>query len=678
MTLTLTLLLIFGILTEINVSNDQTIQRPNILFIFVDDVGFNDFGFNENTQTQTPFIDNLLNEESLLIKNNYVSFVCSPTRAQMLSGRYASHLGLQHNVFTENVPYSLTRQVSLLSNEFQSNSYSTHLIGKFHLGYQAWEYTPNYRGFDTFQGFYNGEETYFTHQAYVKGTDLLYYDLRDNEEEDHDITTYSVYKHRDQFLNLMDNINDNDNDNPFFIYLAFQAAHYPPQAPIEYSSLYCDPYNDDDEYNINIMNVIKPPYQSDDDASNGDVYLNGNCTAHDIHMAQMTSIDDAMQIIINRLKQDSNIWDNTLIIFSSDNGGAMFSGDNAPLRGGKGTPFQGGVRVPAFISGGYLAENRRGKVLDEISVHVTDWYQTLLTAANLNVNYQRSKKLHSSTIDDTKWDYIDEYDIKIPIDGKDIWNAIQNNIIDQDLIDREILIHLDEIDCEYESCGALIYKNWKYLRGPYICEGYKCGWNNQWMINPDNNILNCAMTANNQNITMLINRKKSSNNQDDDDDDTDWSLMSCSDGCLFNLDTDPCEYNDVKDVYPDIVEIMENKLLLHQENSVKPLMGENEIYLSDDEINPTIVCNSEYWCPYMNYDDVEFEQTLYSEYMRLYAQVDNDNNDNEDIDGIVVLHVIGLFTILSICCILYINYLLPSNKEVIGIIDLESHPLIQK
>ena len=111
------------------------IQHPNILFIYVDDVGFNDFGFNGNTLTQTPFLDNLLQEESLLIDNNYVSFVCSPTRAQMLSGRYASHLGLQHSVFTENTPYSLTRQVSLLSNEFQANGYSTHLIGKYHLGF---------------------------------------------------------------------------------------------------------------------------------------------------------------------------------------------------------------------------------------------------------------------------------------------------------------------------------------------------------------------------------------------------------------------------------------------------------------------------------------------------------------------------------------------------------------
>ena len=76
-------------------------QQPNIIFVYVDDVGFNDFGFNKNTDTQTPFIDNLVQNESLLIWTNYVSFVCSPTRASFLSGRYPSHLGLQHGVFTQ-------------------------------------------------------------------------------------------------------------------------------------------------------------------------------------------------------------------------------------------------------------------------------------------------------------------------------------------------------------------------------------------------------------------------------------------------------------------------------------------------------------------------------------------------------------------------------------------------
>merc|ERR1712157_605289 len=118
----------------------------------------------------------------------------------------------------------------------------------------------------------------------------------------------------------------------------------------------------------------------------------------------------------------------------------------------------------------------------------------------------------------------------IDIDGKDIWDAIQNDVVNDDLIDREILLHLDEIDCPYPSCGALRYGDWKYIRGPYTCDGSsKCGWNNAFMNDPENNILGCP----------IIDRQQ-------DDDPIDWTVMSCIDGCLFNLDSDPCELYDVK------------------------------------------------------------------------------------------------------------------------------------
>ena len=253
----------------------------------------------------------------------------------MLTGRYASHLGLQHEVFQENMPYSLTRQVSLLSNELQSNGYSTHLIGKYHLGFQSWEYTPTYRGFDTFSGFYSGEETYFSHMAYVKDTDLIYYDLRENEDPDPDIGTYSVYLQTSKFLNLLDTLSDSYDssvDTPFFIYVAFQAAHFPPQAPYEYTSLYCDPSFSEHKNHENVgmtamhsmdnalsqrKDVKSSHIPSDSDTvlqsdsshhfnfpfSHSTVdrsgYVTGNCTAHHVHMAQVTSLDDAMEIMVN-------------------------------------------------------------------------------------------------------------------------------------------------------------------------------------------------------------------------------------------------------------------------------------------------------------------------------------------------------------------------------------------
>eukprot|EP01084_Bolivina_argentea_P013143 24631_1 len=131
--ITVVLLFIITIGAELNPE-----KSPNILFIFGDDLGFNDLGYHGCSDTNTPFIDKLVSNEGLIISNNYVSRVCSPTRASFLSGRYPSHLGLQNDMFSPQYPVSLTRQVSLLSNEFQNAQYSTHMIGKWHLGLQSW------------------------------------------------------------------------------------------------------------------------------------------------------------------------------------------------------------------------------------------------------------------------------------------------------------------------------------------------------------------------------------------------------------------------------------------------------------------------------------------------------------------------------------------------------------
>lgn len=104
-------------------------DKPNIIFMLGDDLGFNEFGYNECTETATPFINDLVTKESLLLLHNYVWKVCSPSRASFLTGRYPSSLGLQNLVFNIEFPASLTRQVSTLSNELKHNGYSTHLIG---------------------------------------------------------------------------------------------------------------------------------------------------------------------------------------------------------------------------------------------------------------------------------------------------------------------------------------------------------------------------------------------------------------------------------------------------------------------------------------------------------------------------------------------------------------------
>ena len=105
-------------------------DKPNIIFILTDDWGINDAGWtNENTDIQTPFLDNLAKTDSVILSNYYAQKVCTATRTAFLTGRYPQRVGLQNGVFHQNQPFSLTRQVSMLSNELQSNGYKTHIIG---------------------------------------------------------------------------------------------------------------------------------------------------------------------------------------------------------------------------------------------------------------------------------------------------------------------------------------------------------------------------------------------------------------------------------------------------------------------------------------------------------------------------------------------------------------------
>eukprot|EP01083_Nonionella_stella_P197919 727222_1 len=234
-------IIFFGLLSMITYGF-QSNSKPNIIFMFADDLGFNELGYHGCTETATPFINDLATKESLILLNNYVEKVCSPSRASFLTGRYPSNLGIQNLVFNPQFPASLTRQVSTLSNEFKHSGYSTHIIGKWHLGYQSWEYTPTYRGFDTFAGFYGGWQTYYSHQQHIlgpDGEDVNYYDLRENEQECEDAIDdeiYGVFWERDHAIDLLSTLKHSK--RPWFFYLAWQASHTPDEAPKEYVNMY--------------------------------------------------------------------------------------------------------------------------------------------------------------------------------------------------------------------------------------------------------------------------------------------------------------------------------------------------------------------------------------------------------------------------------------------------------
>eukprot|EP01084_Bolivina_argentea_P310375 537070_1 len=314
---------------------------PNILFILIDDLGFNDLSYHNGSDFLTPNIDKLASN-ALELNNYYIQHICTPTRSAFLSSLYPIHTGLQHGVILADQPYGLPLNLTILPEDLKRISYQTHIIGKWHLGFFAPEYTPLFRGFDTHFGYYEGMEDYYYHNNSHDG--LSGYDLRNQTNPIMLPNKYSTYLYGNETIRILKKYDhDTNNNNPFFIYLPFQAVHAPLEAP-QYII---------DSFSKTITNKNRR-----------------------ILAAMTTVLDDVIGQIVDFLQNESNkkLWDNLILIFSTDNGGPVQeSNSNFPLRGSKATLWEGGVKGNGFISGGWLNDNRRGKQMNAL-MHITDWY----------------------------------------------------------------------------------------------------------------------------------------------------------------------------------------------------------------------------------------------------------------------------------------------------------------
>ena len=138
-------------------------SRPNILMFVIDDLGWNDVSY-KGSDIDTPTIDKL-SGEGIRLQQYYVNRLCSPTRAALMAGRYAYNMGLAHTVITNGRAFALPLNQTTIANELRNGGYATHCVGKWDLGMHKWDYTPTYRGFDSFYGYYDAVEDYFTHKV---------------------------------------------------------------------------------------------------------------------------------------------------------------------------------------------------------------------------------------------------------------------------------------------------------------------------------------------------------------------------------------------------------------------------------------------------------------------------------------------------------------------------------
>ncbi|GFO45151.1 arylsulfatase b [Plakobranchus ocellatus] len=268
-------------------------KQPNIVFIIADDYGYKDIGYH-GAEFATPTLDKLA-AGGLKLENYYVQPICSPTRSQLMTGRYQIHTGLQHDIIWPSQPYGVSLEYPTLANVLKEHGYSTHAIGKWHLGLYKREYTPLHRGFDTFYGYWEGGEDYYTYyncdwshkaeggdrSSRLGNENFCGYDLRDMERQVTDKNgTYSTLLYTHKAVDLLKG--KTAADKPFFLYLAYQAVHSPMEAP----ESYIKPYE-------HIQNKYRR-----------------------IYAGMVSALDEGVKNVTDTLKQ-TGLWNNTLLVFTT-------------------------------------------------------------------------------------------------------------------------------------------------------------------------------------------------------------------------------------------------------------------------------------------------------------------------------------------------------------------------
>ena len=357
---------VFALALAVNVrlASGQQPPKPNIVYIVSDDQGWKDLGYH-GSDIRTPNIDSLA-RGGVRLEQYYAAPFCTPSRAALLTGRYPFRYGLQTAAIPGGARYGLATDEWLLPQALKAAGYYTAIVGKWHLGHADRMYWPRQRGFDYQYGAMVGELDYYTHAAH--GVRDWYRNNQPVNEPGYVTTLIGQ--------DAVRVIAAHDPKVPLFLYLTFTAPHAPYQAPQTYLDRY--------------QNIADPTRRA--------------------YAAMISAMDDEIGKVVAALER-RGMRDNTLIVFQSDNGGnvdAMYSGevdvsqlklpaDNGPFRGGKGTPYEGGIRVPMLVN--WPGHLKAGSVVDQ-PIHTVDMFPTLAALAG------------ASTTDHK------------PLDGVNVWSTI--------------------------------------------------------------------------------------------------------------------------------------------------------------------------------------------------------------------------------------------------------------
>merc|ERR1719334_452752 len=481
--------------------------KPNILYIMVDDLGWANVGYHNSIDQQinTPNIDYLATN-GLRLNRMYVYRGCAPSRSSFQTGRMAQHVAPANDDGITTPTHGIPVAMTTVATKLKEAGYNTYLIGKWDAGFATYNHLPINKGYDYFYGYLGKAIGYFDKVAYNSCPNMEDVDLWENDhpaypsvdalQEDlkkkSDDETYIEFTFKDKVLNI---IRDHGSDNskaPFFLMYSSHLPHFPAQVPSDY--LERDIYGTDENMCQSGVDFVYPG------ADNGNAF---ECRT--MLQSQVNLLDEIVGEVINEIVVN-DLWEDTLIIFASDNGGHVQldtgAGNNYPLRGGKETDFEGGIRAITFVTGGFLPETRRGQI-ETGYMHTADWYTTFCSIVGVDATDTSAKAAGLP-----------------PVDGLDMWPLISGEVTESPR--NEILV----------SDTTIIIGDYKLMTGKFKFAIWQAP---VWPLGttPSQDILE---------TTVL-----------------DCVGSRGDNPCLFNIREDESEYVNIAKLHPDIVKGMQDR-----------------------------------------------------------------------------------------------------------------------
>lgn len=477
-----------------------SVKPPNIVVIIADDLGWNDVSFHGADEIPTPNIDALA-YNGVILNRHYVMPTCTPSRTAFLTGRYPIRTGMQGYPLRGAEPRGIPLNHTLLPEYLRRLGYTTHLVGKWHVGYHTRNFVPTRRGFDTFLGYFTGFIQYFNHTLY-EGENLGY-DLHRIVGDNHTVE----YRY-DYMTDLISDeaesiISSHNTDKSLYLQLAHLAPH-----------------------SSDAKEIMEVRDWKETNATLGYIKdLNRRKYA-----SVVATMDKSVGRVVDALKR-RDMLKNTIIIFMADNGAQTEGylanyGSNYPLRGLKLSLFEGGVRGAACVYSPLIDHSSR---VSTHLFHIADWLPTLYSAAGGNPS-----------------------DLK-QLDGIDQWSAIKRV---KSAERRSILLNI-----MHEENEAAIVERYKLIRDKSDYQKHYNYYSGNNVSYPKYNVTNVltspAALAIASVSARVLNAPKIKELRREATivcEDTTNSSSCANRTCLFDIYKDPCEITDLSSKHPTVVE----------------------------------------------------------------------------------------------------------------------------